>query len=78
MGVALAVALAVFLGAHVSLIGGLARRRSWKGALAAIAVPPLGPWWGWAEGMRRRTVGWLASLAVYALGTILGQVLSGR
>jgi len=78
MGVALAVALAVFLGAHASLVGGLGRRRSWKAALAVIAVPPLGPWWGWAAGMRRRTVAWLASLAVYAMGTILGQVLSGR
>jgi hypothetical protein len=77
MGVALAVVLAVFLVAHVSLIGGLVRRRSWASALWAIGIPPLVPWWGWSEGMRRRTAVWTATLAAYALGTILGKVLSG-
>jgi hypothetical protein len=78
MGVVLAVALAVFLGAHVSLVSGLAKGGSWKRALAAFVVPPLAPWWGWPRGMRVRTIAWLAALVVYAAGTILGVLLSGR
>ncbi|MGO9834597.1 MAG: hypothetical protein ACLP1X_10300 [Polyangiaceae bacterium] len=78
MGALLAVALAVFVGAHFSLVAGLNGKRSWKAALAALVVPPLAPWWGWRDGIRRRATVWLAALGVYALGTILGQVFSGR
>ena len=77
MGVALAVALAVFFGAHVALVAGLARRHSWKMALSALVVAPLAPFWGWRRGMRARTIAWLSARVVYALGTILGALLSG-
>jgi hypothetical protein len=78
MGVLLAVALAVFFGAHLSLVFGLAKGGSWKRALAAFVVPPLAPWWGWPRGMRSRAIAWLSALVVYAVGTILGVLLSGR
>jgi hypothetical protein len=68
MGILLAFAFAVFLVAHVALVLGLARRRfGWRAALA-FAIPPLAPWWGWAEGMRVRAIVWGAALAVYAFG----------
>jgi hypothetical protein len=80
MGALLAVALAVFLGAHVSLVAGLGRRRSWGAALSALFVAPLAPWWGWSGGMRRRTIAWLVALGVYALGALAitaGRLLNG-
>jgi hypothetical protein len=62
----LAIALAVHLGAHVALLVGLARRRPrWK-AVAALAVPPLAPIWGW-EKMPRRAQTWVLAFAAYAV-----------
>lgn len=77
MGIALAVALAVFFGAHIALVAGLAQRHSWTMALSALVVAPLAPFWGWKRGMRARTIAWLSALGVYALGTIVGALLSG-
>ncbi|MGA7123854.1 MAG: hypothetical protein WBY94_27375 [Polyangiaceae bacterium] len=68
MGIALAAALVAFAFAHIALVVGLARRRLWWRAVLALAVPPLAPWWGWNAGMRRRTVAWVTSLALYAIG----------
>jgi hypothetical protein len=68
MGIALAVALVVFVVAHVALVVGLARRDPWWRAIAAIAVPPLAPWWGWRAGMRARTLVWGTALVAYAIG----------
>jgi hypothetical protein len=68
MGIGLAAALAAFASAHVALVVGLACRRLWWRAAVAAAVLPLAPWWGWAAGMRRRTVAWGASLLLYAIG----------
>jgi hypothetical protein len=68
MGIALAVALVVFVAAHLALVVGLARRRPWWRAVVALAAPPLAPWWGWREGMRARTIAWGAALAFYAIG----------
>jgi len=78
MGAVLAVVLAVFLGAHVSLAAGLMRRRSRAAGLVALVVPPLAPWWGWGAGMQTRAIAWLAAVALYALGTITLLVVSGR
>jgi hypothetical protein len=68
MGIALAVALVAFAAAHIALVVGLARRDPWWRAIAAFAVPPLAPWWGWGAGMRWRTVVWGAALVLYAIG----------
>ncbi len=64
----LASALAVFLAAHVALVAGLARKRTWGRALVALLVPPLAPWWGYRAGLRVATIAWCAALALYALG----------
>jgi hypothetical protein len=77
MGVVLAVVLAVFVLAHGGLVAGLAARGRWRAALGAALVPPLAPWRGWRAGMRRRALAWLGAIAIYALGTIAGQLLSG-
>jgi hypothetical protein len=66
IGVALALALTVFAGAHVAIVGGLARRRAWRKALAALLVPPLAPWWAFRLGMRARAYVWLGAVGAYA------------
>jgi hypothetical protein len=73
MGIALTLALALFAGAHVALVWGLARRprAQWARAAVALFVPPLAPWWGWEAGLRRTTIVWGAALALYTLGVIL-------
>ena len=70
MGIALAVALLTFAGAHVSLVVGLARRHAWTRAVPALFVPPLAPWWGWEQGMRRRAIVWGVAVGLYALGVM--------
>jgi hypothetical protein len=70
VGVALAAMLAVLIAAHLCIVVGLAWRRAWGRAAAALLVPPLAPWWGWREGgARARTavVAWLAAVAIYAV-----------
>jgi hypothetical protein len=64
MGVALAIAL--FVLAHLALVGALAARRAWFRALGALLVPPLAPWWGWQIGQRASSLTWLVALAAYA------------
>jgi hypothetical protein len=66
MGVALAIALAAFVLAHLALVGALAARRAWFRALGALLVPPLAPWWGWQIGQRASSLTWLVALAAYA------------
>lgn len=68
MGTALALALVAFVGAHLALVAGLARRGAWGRAAAALVVAPLAPWWGWGEGMRLRVAAWGAALVLYAIG----------
>jgi hypothetical protein len=65
--IALFAALAAYVGAHLALVGGLVAAGRWGRAALALVVPPLAPWWGWEQGMRRRVVAWAAALAVYAL-----------
>jgi hypothetical protein len=68
MGIVVAVALVGFVATDVALVVGLARKGPWWRALAALAVPPLAPWWGWSAGMRRRAIAWGAALGLYAIG----------
>jgi hypothetical protein len=68
----LACALAVHVGAHVALLVGLARRRPWWRALAALVVPPLAPIWGWNE-MPRRAHAWAIAFAAYAVVVVGSQ-----
>jgi hypothetical protein len=67
---ALVGAFATLVTAHVTLALGLARRRPRWRAPVALLVPPLAPWWGWAGGMRARTIAWLAALLVYTVALV--------
>ncbi len=71
-GALLAIALAVQLIAHVALVAGLARRRPWWRAIAALALPPLAPIWGWRE-MPKRAHAWAIAFAAYALVIVGSQ-----
>jgi hypothetical protein len=75
MGVALAIALAAFVFAHLWLVGALASRRAWLRAVGALLVPPLAPWWGWQIGQKTTALAWLAALGVYAGLTFAAQSL---
>jgi hypothetical protein len=66
MGIALAIALAAFAGAHLAIVIALAARRSWWKALGALLVLPLAPWWGWQERLRPLAIAWLVALGAYA------------
>ena len=63
---ALVLAFAVVVTAHVTLVVGLAGRAPRWRALVALVVPPLAPYWGW-DGLRRRSVLWVAGAVVYAV-----------
>jgi hypothetical protein len=63
---ALVLAFAVVVTAHVTLVVGLAGRAPRWRALVALVVPPLAPYWGW-DGLRRRSLLWMAGAVVYAV-----------
>jgi hypothetical protein len=52
---------------HVTLVAGLLARPPRLRALAALAVPPLAPYWGAREGMVLRTVVWAVAAIAYAV-----------
>ncbi len=65
VSLALVLAFASLVTAHVALVAGLARRRPrWRSAVA-LAVVLLAPWWGWREGMRWRWTAWVVSAGAY-------------
>jgi hypothetical protein len=63
----LMVAFATLLTAHVALTIGLARHGPRARAVAAFFVPPLAPYWGWRDGMRRRGVLWGVAAISYVV-----------
>jgi hypothetical protein len=76
MGLALAIALAAFVLAHLWLVGALFSRRAWLRALGALLVPPLAPWWGWQIGQKATALAWLTALGAYAGLTFVAQSLT--
>jgi hypothetical protein len=52
---------------HLALAIGLARRVPRVRGLVAFFIPPLAPYWGFAEHMPVRSIGWIASVAVYVV-----------
>ena len=68
MGVALAIALASFVGAHLAIVVTLIRRGAWLRAAGALVVPPLAAWWAWDRRASARplALAWLGALAAYA------------
>ncbi len=58
---------------HVALSAGLATRHPrWRGAVAFL-VPPLAPYWGMEEGMKRRAALWLVALSIYIVARIAAE-----
>jgi hypothetical protein len=85
LGYELALSLAAWAIAHVTVVVKLARGdggtrgwQRWAQAGLALAVPPLAPWWGWRAGMKRTTRTWGAALALYAIGAATAIALTGR
>lgn len=64
LAIGLFCALLAFLGAHLSLVVGIARTNKARAALALV-IPPLAPFWGYEIGLRRRAQAWLGALASY-------------
>ena len=71
---ALLVAFATFVTAHVALVLGLlARTPRWRG-LVALPVVPLAPYWGARAGMYARVAVWgISALAYIALRVIASR-----
>jgi hypothetical protein len=72
MGVALAIALVAFLGAHLAIAAVLTGKGRWGRGALALVVPPLAPWWAWDRrvGARPLAIAWLAAFAAYAALTV--------
>jgi hypothetical protein len=60
-------AFALLVTVHVSLVFGLAGKTPRWRALVGLVVPPLAPFWGWRERMRKRAVMWLSCAVLYAV-----------
>jgi hypothetical protein len=64
-------AFAGFLASHFLLAARLALRRPRPLGLLALLVPPAAPILGVRAGLRRTTVAWLASVALYGAALAL-------
>jgi hypothetical protein len=62
------IALGLLFTAHVRLVFGLFFRKPWWRGAAALAVPPLAPYWGFGEGLRIWSSVWLLGLTLYVVG----------
>jgi len=66
-------AFALLATVHVSLVFSLAGRTPRWRALVGLVVPPLAPFWGWRERMRKRSLMWLSCAAVYVVSLTLAS-----
>lgn len=65
--VAVVIAFAAWITAHITIVAGLvARRPRWR-ALAALVIVPLAPFWGLRARMFVRSAIWIASAGVYGI-----------
>jgi hypothetical protein len=65
----LVLGFATLVTAHVALVFVLTvkHRPRWRG-LAALALPPLAPLWGWQSGHKKAAGIWVGAVVVYTLG----------
>lgn len=69
---ALLLAFAALVTTHVAISARLAlRARPRIRGLGALLVPPLAPWWAWAQGWKLMTWLWLGSTGVYGVALLL-------
>ena len=71
--IGLASAFGLLVTIHVAACFGLRRTRHRAGALAALFLPPLAPYWTFIDGMRVRSVAWIASASLYAVAIVLAR-----
>jgi apolipoprotein N-acyltransferase len=69
--VLLALAFAVLVTAHVSLLAVLAFRRPRWRAIAALVIPPLAPYWGWQERRHVASSVWVFGAIAYVVSLLL-------
>jgi predicted MFS family arabinose efflux permease len=69
---ALVVSVAAFCTFSVAQSYGLVRARRFGLGLVALVLPPLGAYFAWREGMRRRAIGVVTSGLVYVVIRSLG------
>jgi hypothetical protein len=69
---ALLLAFAGIVTVHVAILAGLAVRKPRWRAAAALAVPPLAPYWAWSV-MRRRAIAWLGLAIAYGIALALAR-----
>jgi hypothetical protein len=71
---ALVGSFALLVTMHVAIAAGLTLKPPrWRGLLALL-VPPLAPYWGMRERMRRRTSLWVGSLIVYIVARLAAGI----
>lgn len=69
--IAVLLAFALMVTAHVAITYGLARRQPrWRAAVAFV-VAPLAPYWAWREQMKVRAWIWTGALVLYVAATVL-------
>lgn len=72
--IAVSIAFAALLTAHVAIAFGLlGRRPRWRGPVA-FAMIPLAPYWAWRERMRVRAIVWSGALVLYVIARIVASV----
>lgn len=71
--VAVVVAFAIAVTAHVTIVFGLARRGPKWHAAAALFLVPLAPYWALRERMRARAAMWIVGVVVYAVARALAR-----
>ena len=70
---ALVLSFAVAVTTHVTLVVGLAARTPRWRALVGLVVPALAPYWGWTEGLKRRSVLWLVAAGAYVVVRVVAS-----
>ena len=68
--IAVVLAFAFLVTAHVAIAIGLAGRAPRWRALVALLFAPLAPYWAWKERMRVRAGLWAAGLVVYVAARV--------
>ena len=71
--VAVVVAFAIAVTAHVTIVFGLARRHPRWRAAAAFFVVPLAPYWALREKMRARAAMWIVGVVGYVVARALAR-----
>lgn len=69
--IAIVLAFAAAITAHVALVFGIGKRLTWWRALTALAVVPLAPYFGFRARLRARSVVWLCCVLLYGVMLIV-------